>query len=415
MVKASGWWCFLQAFLVFAGGCSAAAGGPKPTPKPSVRPLTIAETQVVQAGNSFGFKLFQDLDRRAGAESVFFSPLSVSMALGMTLNGAAGTTAEAMTGTLGFAGIGQPAINDSYRGLIDLLGGLDPSVAFQLGNSIWYRPELAVRQEFVTTNQRYFDAEVRALDFSDPNAGPTINGWVSQRTSGKIPEIVPQVLPGDAVMYLINAIYFKGAWSNKFDKTATRDDTFTLADSTQVPCKMMHLKADFAYTETGQFQAVDLPYGQADYSMTIVLPKAPETTATLVGQLDPTRWQEWLQGLRKREIDLFLPRFRLAYEQQLNAPLTALGMGVAFRPEEADFSRMADTGAARLYISEVKHKSVVDVDEEGTEAAAATSVEVGLTSAPLQTPVMRLDRPFVFFIREQRSGTVLFMGKVGRV
>ena len=398
-----------SALLLLAGLACKDAGTSSQDQRVPLRPLTAAESAIVTADNSFGFRLFAAVNTSDRAKSVFISPVSVSMALGMTLNGANGTTRDAMMQTLGFSGMTQADINGSYKSLIALLSGLDPTVTFQIANSIWYRPDLNVEQAFKDVNRLNFNAEINSLNFSDPNASKTINAWVDRCTNGKISEIVPATIPADMVMYLINAIYFKGAWTKGFDTSATRNDVFTRPDGSQTSCRMMHQKGTLTYFADNQLQAVDLPYGDGGFSMTILLPVAGTDIDDFAGTLTQQLWNSSVTGLASREAELFLPKFKLEDQKTLNDMLKAMGMSIAFSKTDADFTYIDKRG--QLYISQVEHKTFVQVDEEGTEAAALTSVGVGAT-AIAQTPVMRVDRPFIFVIRENNSGTILFIGKI---
>jgi len=374
-----------------------------------LRPLTSAEKSIVTADNSFGFKLFAAVNKTEAAKSLFISPLSVSMALGMTLNGANGTTRDAMIQTLEFSGISQTDINASYKSLITLLSGIDPKVTLQIANSIWYRPELNVEQAFKDVNRLNFNAEINSLNFSDPNASSIINAWVDRSTNGKINKIVSDQIPSEIVMYLINAVYFKGTWTKTFDTSVTRDAVFTLPDGSHTSCKMMYQKGNLKYYADDQLQAVDLPYGDAGFSMTILLPAVGTNIDDFAGKLTQQGWNASTSNLVSREVELYLPKFKFEYEKGLNDMLKSMGMSVAFSPTQADFTNIDKRG--QLYISEVKHKTFVQVDEEGTEAAAVTSIGVGMTSVGPNT-VMRVDRPFIFAIRENNSGTILFLGKI---
>lgn len=370
------------------------------------RELTTLERELVSSDNRFGLKLFREIMKTETDKNAFISPLSVSMALGMTLNGADGETKEAMEETLELAGLTTEEINQSYKSLIELLTNLDPQVVFDIANSIWYRLGMTFEQEFIDRNETYFNALVRALDFNSPDAVDTINGWVEENTNGKIDKIIQQIDPM-AVMFLINAIYFKGTWTTQFDEEDTRDDWFNLPDGTQVPCKMMSQEAEFAYFSNELFQAIDLPYGDGLFSMTVLLPHGKVDIDSLIAAVDQQTWDGWMGGFSTAELTLYFPKFELEYELKLNDALSALGMETAFDPYSADFTRMYAHGG--LFISEVKHKTYVKVDEEGTEAAAVTSVEFEAVSLP---PMMRVDRPFIFAIRENHSGTILFIGKI---
>lgn len=395
-------------FLVLVAGCDwLGLGGGEDAPPP--RPLTAVEKQVVETDNLFGLKLFRTtVDAEERSKNVFLSPISVSMALGMTLNGARGDTREAMEATLEKQDLSPAEINDAYRGLIDLLEGLDPKVEVALANSIWYREGLPVRQAFIDTNRAHFDAEVAGLDFSDPTASEQINSWLSDETRGNIPEIVPDRIPRDIVMYLINATYFKGQWRAKFDPSKTEDGTFHLADGSSVTVPMMKRTEEVKhpFLRTDQFTAVDLAYGDSLYTMTILLPSEEASVREVVDSLDTEAWAHLTERMAPRELStLQIPKFTLHYEKTLNEVLTNLGMGIAFT-DQANFRDIADTSLA---ISKVKHKTFLHVNEEGTEASAATSVSIGVTSAP---PSFVVDRPFVVAIRENHSGTILFIGTV---
>lgn len=390
----------------------ACAGDPITAPITSLpRPLTREESQLVQVGNAFTFRLFREALRQeqAGA-NVFVSPLSVGMALGMTYNGANGATETAMQQTLGLSAMSREDINASYRGLIDLLRGLDRNVAFTIANSIWYRNTYTFTPTFLETNRTFFDAEVQGLDFASPGASGTINGWVSNRTSGRIPEIVPQTLPADAVMYLINAIYFKANWATRFDPSLTQPEPFHLADGStaQLPTMAYAREASLRHYADTSVTVIDLPYGGGAWSMAIVLPRPGLSVDSVVAHLTADRWSTWIDGLDSTQSLLHLPRFTMRYDLGADAVLKALGLGPAYCDVGVpDFTRMDPSGQA--CISRVKHKTFVLVDESGTEAAAATSVEVGVTSVPM--PLL-IDRPFLFAIRERLSGTILFVGRM---
>lgn len=375
-----------------------------------MRPLTSLEKRLVQSGNEFGFRLFREINKGTPGQNVFISPLSVSMALGMTLNGANGSTLEAMQQTLALAGLNNDDINQSYRSLIDLLTTLDTKVLFDIANSIWYKQEYTFEPQFMDLNRTYFDAEVQALDFSDPKSVDTINRWVDEKTRGKIQKILDRIDSRD-VMFLINAIYFKGTWTYEFDKKHTEDDLFNLPDGSQKPIKMMAQTGSFPYFQTDDFQAVDLPYGDRAFSMTIILPRPNRDLDSLIAALTPESWDQWMQSFAPATVTVQLPKFKMEYDITLNEVLKALGMGIAFDPMKADFTRMYSPGG--IFISFVRHKTFVQVDEEGTEAAAVTAVGVRATSVGDSGPILvRVDRPFLFAIRERQSGTLLFVGKI---
>jgi serine protease inhibitor len=397
--------CSLGGLLTACDG-----GGPTGPLTGLPRELSLAEQHLVQTDNTFAFELFRVIN--AGEDSagnVFVSPLSVAMALGMTYNGAANETRTAMAEALDLQGMSIGDVNRAYRGVIDLLQGLDSRVEFQLANSIWFRPEFTPLQAFQDTVRTYFDADARALDFSAPGAADTINGWVDQHTNGKIKTIVPDPIPDYIVMYLINTIYFKGAWTYQFDKKLTRDEPFTLAEGAHASVPMMSPDGELPVRVSwgSGVTVVELPYGRQAYAMTIVLPSDAAGAQGLARSVTEQQWDAWLAGLDSTSIEVSLPKFTLEYAIRLNDVLKALGMAIAFDPCRADFSDMF--GSTGFYIDDVRHKTFVEVNEEGTEAAAATSVGIGLTSA---RPSIVVDRPFLFAIRERLTGTILFLGKI---
>ncbi len=396
----------------FAAFALSACDAAEPEPAEPPRALTAPEKALVEANHRFGLKLFRAVSAEEPQENVFLSPLSVSMALGMTLNGAEGATRAEMEAALELAGLSQKEINAAYQSLIGLLGGLDLSVQFSLANSIWYREGFAVEQAFIDTNKEFFDAEVAALDFSSAEAPARINAWVKEKTNGKIEKIVEPPIHPLTMMYLINAIYFKGDWQYQFDREKTEEAPFTLPDGSEKAVPMMTLEEPtLAYYRDERVTAVDLPYGDSLYTMTILLPEGEANSIeALAAGLDEARWSEITGGLHPQELAaLEMPRFKLEYKKRLNDVLKAMGMNKAFDPDSSDFGGI-NPARKDLHISEVLHKTFVEVNEEGTEAAAVTSVSIGLTS--VGPPVVRVDRPFVFAIRENHSGTILFIGQV---
>ncbi len=374
------------------------------------RDLTLAERKLVTASNRFAFSFLREVARYSEPDSnVFISPLSASMALGMTYNGARGETQTAMAQTLGLGELTTPEANESFRSLIDLLRGLDPKVDFRLANSIWHRLGFTPRTEFLDVNRKYFDAEVSALDFGKPEAVTTINNWVNVNTNGKIPEIIKSI-GSDIVMFLINAIYFKGTWVYQFEKDQTKDGPFTLRGGSQRQVAMMHGGAKAGFYRGQGFRVVDLPYGVGAYSMTIVLPDADGDVDSVIAGLSPDAWGAIVDGLQTDSVAVAMPKFQLRWDDSLNDVLKALGMRIAFCDGDPDLSGIAGV-PGDLCISYVKQGTFVDVNEEGTEAAAVTVVGIGIVCAcgPVE---FRVDRPFAFLIRERFSGTILFMGRI---
>ncbi|MGH9841109.1 MAG: serpin family protein [Blastocatellia bacterium] len=363
------------------------------------------------ASNAFGFDLFQQLQRQAAEKNVFFSPLSVSVALAMTYNGAAGETKKAMARALKLEDASLDEINRLYADLLNALKSSDPKIELAIANSLWARAGVRFKEDFLARNRQFFGAEISTLDFKDPQSVATINRWVDTSTKGKIAKIIDQIAP-DQVMFLINAVYFKGQWQKKFDKALTQTRPFHMLGGRQKQTPMMAQSGNYLYHRGDKFQAVSLPYGKGGVSLYLFLPDQGSSLDDLLKSFSHRKWEEWINRFNDTPGDLKLPRFKLDYESTLNDALKALGMGVAFSQSEANFGGMR--AERDLFISEVKHKAIVEVNEEGTEAAAATSVGVGITSVEVapQRFTFTADRPFLMAIRDPQTGAILFMGAV---
>lgn len=400
----------LVLLLIYTGCNNLAALLPDDGPN---EPDTVAiDTDVVTANTRFGFDLFNELRQAEQDKNIFISPLSISIALAMTLNGASGETEQAMTHTMQLHGLDAESINAGYAALRGALETSDPKVVLTIANSLWARQGVPFTQEFLQRNTEYFGAEISTLDFMDPNTLITINQWVNTNTNGKIPKILDEINT-DLVLFLINAIYFKGAWQTEFDPSHTRDGTFHVTTSGEKQVPMMTRTDDYRYYENydEMFQAISIPYGDGRMSMYIFLPYQESDLNSFLERLNSENWENWMAEFREQEIFLSMPKFKLEYEKMLNNPLQSLGMEIAFAPGRADFSRMADLKrlSKNLYIGEVLHKAVIEVNEEGSEAAAVTSIGIRATSLP---PQFIANRPFFFAIRDNETQTVLFMGTV---
>ena len=379
--------------------------------KPEIGPI---DGSVVTANTQFGFNLFDEIRKTEQDKNIFISPFSVSLALAMTLNGAAAETEQAMTNTLQLQGLDSEAINVGYAGLRHTLLTADPKVTLAIANSLWTRQGVSFNQSFLQRNAQFFGAEISALDFTDPRTVETINQWVDTNTNGKITKILDEIDPA-AVLFLINAIYFKGTWQREFDPSETQEGPFHLAkgDVKQVP--MMRQERQYPYYRGENFQAISLAYGDGQMRMYIFLPDGESDLNSFLENLNAENWENWMSRFHGQDVSLVMPKFKLEYERNLNDTLKALGMDIAFAPNLADFSRMAPLetlGVKNLYIGEVLHKTFVEVNEEGTEAAAVTSVGVRATSVPPPPIPFTIDRPFFFAIRDNETKTVLFMGIV---
>lgn len=370
--------------------------------------LTKVSDSVISGNNDFAFRIFQVLNKEDEEQSIFLSPFSISAALTMTYNGAETSTKEAMEKVLGFTGIDRAAINESYKNLINYLGQMDKKVELNIGNSIWIKEGQVIKEEFIKGNENNFNAEVDTLDFSDSSAADTINGWISDATKDKIDKMIEPPIPADVIMYLINAIYFKGEWSEQFDPERTYSDSFHKADGSEQTVDMMNRSGLVEYASGDYGKAVRLPYGDGKSSMYLMLPQEGTDINGWINSMTIDQWENIRNSVTETEdVRLIIPRFKLEYGiKNLNDSLAALGMEEAFGTE-ADFSGIRDG----IYISRVLHKAVIEVNEEGSEAAAATVVEIQ-ESAATEPISFVADRPFVFFITEDTTDTILFMGKV---
>jgi serpin B len=370
-----------------------------------LRSLSELEKQLVAADNTFAIKLFKEVAETEADSNICISPLSVSLAFGMALNGASGRTYEDMRATLELHGLTEQQINESFRNLMDLLVQIDPDVLLEIANSIWVRQGYPVLQDFLDVNRTYFDAAAYELDFSLPEAVDIINGWIADNTHDRIEDALDRIDP-QVIMYLINTVYFKGLWTYQFAEENTVEAVFHNFDGSLTPCHMMQLEAELSYFETDDFQALDLPYGNQKYSMTILLPKGQISVDDIIAQITPETWAQWIASFDTQLVRVSLPRFTMEYDILLNDMLISLGMGIAFSGA-ADFSRI--TAGGGLYISRVIHNTFVEVNEEGTEAAAVTIIEIREVA---MGSAVTVNRPFLFVIRESHSGSLLFMGKV---
>ena len=399
--------------------CSGAAGSnlnpkplkPTPTTKPiAAKPKIMVNPKLIAANTRFSFKLFSEVLKQDGTKNVFVSPSSVAIALSMIHNGAKGETQQAIVKALEMQGMSLSEINQANASLKTILESSDPKVQLTIANSLWAKKGVDFEPEFIQRNQKFYAAEVKSLDFADPSTLGQINGWVKKNTQGKISEIVDRIHP-DQVMFLINAIYFKGKWMNEFDKSQTTAQPFTLANGRQKQHPMMTQKDEYRYYETQRFQAISLPYGEGRTSLYVFLPKSNSSLSEFQKTLTAENWQTWMKTFSKREGSIQLPRFKMDYEIELKKSLSALGMGIAFDPSKADFSNLSSVSTR---IDEVKHKTFVEVNEEGTEAAAVTSIGIRATSAQVTVAPfsMVVNRPFFCAIRDNKTGEILFMGSI---
>jgi len=375
---------------------------------PVIIQLNPIGEKLVNSNSDFGIDLFKEtINSESGYENLMISPFSVSLALAMTYNGANGDTKTAMENALHLGELSTDEININFSQLSEALLNLDPSVNFSIANSIWYRSDFSVLQDFILLNQSFYKAEVNKLNFADPGAKDVINKWVAENTNNKIPKII-DVIDSQTMMFLINAIYFKGLWKYKFDKSKNFSSNFYLSDGTTKQVEMMQQWAKLSSYSNNIFSMVQLPFGRGNWAMDLILPKNETSLKTVINEMTASSWNNWTSMIGEpSEIQISIPPFKFEYEKTLNEILSKMGMSVAFDPNLADFSKINNEN--QLYISKVIHKTYIEVNEDGSEAAAATSVGMSTTSIG---DGLIFNRPFLFLIRELSTGTVLFIGKV---
>jgi serpin B len=372
----------------------------------------VERAAAVSSYSAFGVDLYLEIAKTGDGKNVFISPASVGLALAMTWNGSAGETREAMARTLRLPSNEPGTVNAADSALIAGMNAPMKNVELAVANSLWGRKGIDFEKTFLERNKRYYGAEVRSLDFADPESPGVINAWVADKTKDKIRDVVDDIDPS-VVLFLINAIYFKGAWAVEFDEELTEDAVFHgAAGGASVP--MMRQSEKYAYLRGDGFQAARLPYGDGRIGMYVFLPDRESSLDEFHAKLDAETWTAWMGEFAQRDGNIGLPRFKIEYETKLRRTLSELGMGIAFDGAAADFSGILSLPGANAYIHDVIHKTFCEVNEKGTEAAAVTSVEIRVTSAmePPKRFEMICDRPFFFAIVDGETGLVLFMGSL---
>jgi serpin B len=376
--------------------------------QPEKKSFELKSLEVLKSTDRFGWNLLKTVNNTTDPDkNVVISSLSVAQALGMTTNGAENKTLDQMLDVMDFGDLDK--MNKAFQNVREVLQTADSKVQVEVANSVWYKKDLPAKDKFSEVVEQYYDASFQGVDFSDEEAAKKlINDWVNDKTKGKIPEIIEDI---DAAqyMFLVNAVYFLGKWQYKFDKSATMDDTFYLSDGSTVEVPMMEQENDFQFCSEENFSAVKLPYGDGSFYMVIALPNADYGIDALIDSMNAEKWAAILKSMSKQSLALYMPRFEIECKYKLNEALINMGMDLPFSSVNADFSNMID---AQVFIDEVMHKTYIKADEEGTEAAAATSVGIALTAVGSGPTPFRIDRPFFFAIAEKESGAILFSGKI---
>ncbi len=370
--------------------------------------LTNDQISLIGSENSFAFDIFKrTLASSDGSENVIISPLSISSALSMALNGADGATRDAMLEALRVNGLTPEAINKSYKDLSQALLNVDKRVLINIANSVWSEKNFVVKPPFAKILTDYYNAESGSFDINDPNAPHEINLWIESKTNGLIRNMIDNLDP-NTVMLLINAIYFKGKWQTQFDKSKTANGQFYREDGSTSEVPLMKQTSDYKVFSGEGFVLAEFPYGQGNFVMDVMLPEGNNGIAALIPVISDDNFKIWISQMSKRETDLTFPRFKYGFKLKLKSILSDMGMGIAFT-DLADFSNISDLP---LLINDVIHQAFIENNEEGTEAAAATAVIIGTTSMPPPPLQIKIDHPFIYIIRETTTNSILFMGKV---
>lgn len=377
----------------------------------STNSIDTGARAVVEGNTAFALDLYQQLRQAEG--NLFFSPYSISTALAMTYAGARGVTEAQMADALHFS-LPQEALHPAFARLEAQLRGIQASgdVQLSVANALWPHVDYPFLDSFLDLVRVNYGVSLAAIDYRDPEAArQQINAWVEEKTNGKIQDLIPpRIIDTLTRLVLTNAIFFKGNWASQFDKASTGDADFALLSGKRVAVPMMAQKLECGYGEADDVQILELPYVGNALSMIVLLPRAIDGLAALEAQLTPDALERWTKRLGEIKVEVFLPRFKLSAAFRLDEALKAMGMTDAFDERRANFAGL--DGVAWLYITAVLHKAFVDVNEEGTEAAAATAVVMGLKSLPPPSPIFRADHPFLFLIRDHATGSILFLGRV---
>jgi len=373
-----------------------------------------AKAKLIEADAGFSIDLFKTIHGADTSSNIFISPLSVSMALGMTMNGATGNTLFEMQNTLGFADMTQEEINKGYRSLKRQLERADDDVEFAIANSVWANADFTVKEEFTNTVEEYFAAKTASLDFNDPKTVDIINDWVSDNTNERITKVINFISSLDK-MFLINAVYFNGSWKYKFDPEATEPYNFYLDQNKFVEVEMMNQKNYAGYFISDDVTMLELPYGNEAFNMFFIKPSKQGVTIDqlIEANFSRTALNNWESNIIRDSVNYYIPKLELEYKRLMINDLRSLGMIQVFQEGAAELNDLFEE-LNSLYVSGVLHKTFLKMDEEGTEAAGVTVVAISTTSVgPPEPPTIVFNQPYLLILKEKDTGAILFIGKIG--
>ena len=370
--------------------------------------LTANQLSLITSENSFSFDIFKKvLENSAESDNIIISPISISSALSMTVNGSNGATRDSMLSALRMNGLTPEIINNSYKDLTAALLSVDKRDLITVANSVWTENNFVVKKPFSDILSQYYNAESKSFDISDPTVPKQVNSWIENKTNGLIKNMVDQLDPS-TVMLLINAIYFKGKWNSQFDKVNTVPGPFYKSDGTTVQAQMMKQTSEYNIYNGEGFTLAEFPYGQGNFVMDVIIPTEKNGLKTIASLMTDNNLNAWLHQMGKRKTELSFPKFKYGYKKELKDILETMGMSIAFS-DKADFSNISDFATQ---LSFVLHQAFIETNEEGTEAAAATVVGIIATSMPAGPLVLNIDHSFLYLIRETTTNSILFMGRV---
>jgi serine protease inhibitor len=381
--------------------------------EPNLRQMTATETELVQSNAEFAVRFFQEMEKE-NLTNHFTGPFSVHQALSMAMNGNEGEVLQEYLDVLAYHGLSKEEANLAVKSLTEYLKRVDPKVKVNIANGIWYREGLSVQAPFKSAMESYYNANISALDFNEPNAHQVINNWIASQTNDLIKNMLDGI-PREAVMYLVNAIYFKGDWKYQFDPQKTKKEPFYPENGAAVQVDMMESKGKVGLKIGGNEKVnyLEIPYSTGQYQMTILQPNSGSLNGILP-EITAENLAFWSENAREASIILKMPKFKMKHkENDLRTKLENMGLVTPFSPNSANFTKIFEGDSPPMLISRIIHEALIEVDEKGTEAAAATIIEIGVTSMPTEPALITLDKPFYFLIKEKSSGAILFMGKLG--
>lgn len=379
----------------------------------NLRPMTVSETEMVQSNAEFAIRFFQEMEKE-NLNNFFTGPFSIHQALSMAMNGNEGEILQEYLDVLAYHGLSKEEANQAVKSLTTYLKEVDPKVKVNIANGIWYREGLSVQVPFKSAMETYYDANISALDFNEPNAHQVINNWIASQTNDLIKNMLDGI-PREAVMYLVNAIYFKGDWKYQFDPQKTKKEPFYPENGPTIQVDMMESKGKVGLNIGGNAKVnyLEIPYSTGQYQMAIIQPQSGPLSS-IISEITAENLALWSENARESSVILKMPKFKMKHkENDLRAKLENMGLVIPFSPNSDNFTKIFEGTFPPMLISRVIHEALIEVDEKGTEAAAATIIEIGVTSMPSGPTIITLDKPYYFLIKEKSSGAILFMGKLG--